>query len=530
MRRLSITALKKAIAPHRAMVPEVLLWLAVVAVATLIAWAYDVLPNPPEVPTRDFIIETDEIFALALLICIGLLVLSWRFLLIQRREVARRIAAERRAREMALEDALTGLPNRRRFDDELKNALAALPGKDATHAVFMLDLTGFKHINDVYGHGIGDEVLINVAMRLRAAVRAGDLVARFGGDEFAILAQQLSGTEEVTNIALRVIKELEQPIATGPLLHHVGLGIGIALIPRDGTDAVEVLRKADIALYRAKSERESASRFYDQDMDARIRERDVIDRDLQAAIDNDAIQPRFQPLVDLKTKRVVGFEALPRWEHPTLGDIAPDRFVPIAESSGLIEELTDHLLRLAARAARQWPADVTLSFNISAVQLKDRDLGARILSILSEEGLPPQRLEIELTEAALVRDLEAAQKVLGMLGEAGVHIVVDDFGTGYSSLYHLRNLKFDKIKIGRTFIDRMEREPEAMALVRALLGFGQGLGLTVTADGVKEPDQVKMLQQNGCKQAQGYLFGEPMTAAATVPFIGAQQEEAAAQR
>lgn len=527
MQGLSIAERLHAFARQRLILQEALLWLALIAVVTLFAYFYDVFPNPDGVPTREYIIETDEAFALALLLCIGLLVLSWRFLILQRREMARRVDAEHRARELALQDALTGLPNRRQFDHELDAALAAPPGKDGTHAVFMLDLTGFKRVNDLYGHTIGDEVLINVAMRLRTAVRDGDLVARFGGDEFVILARQLSGSEEATNIALRVIRQIEQPIATGALRHHIGLGIGIALIPQDGTDSVEVMRKADIALYRAKSENRSISRFFDEEMDARIRERDIIERDLRGAIESEAIQPRYQPLIDLNTGQVVGFEALPRWLHPTLGAIAPERFVPIAESCGLASELTDHLLRQAAEAACRWPPNVTLSFNMPGTQLKHHNLGRRVLSILSQAGLPPQRLEIELTEAALVRDLDGAQKVLGVLGDAGVRIAIDDFGTGYSSLYHLRNLKFNKIKIGRTFVGKMEREPEALAMVRALLGFGQGLGLTVTAEGVEQSEQVKVLRHHGCAQAQGHFFGEPMSAAAAADFAGSSSAEPA---
>jgi diguanylate cyclase (GGDEF)-like protein len=210
----------------------------------------------------------------------------------------------------------------------------------------LLDLNAFKRVNDLYGHGIGDEVLINIAMRLRRAARREDLVTRFGGDEFAILARALAGSEDATNIALRVIKELDQPITTGPLKHHVGVSIGIALFPQDGRSEIEILRRADIALYRAKDEKpKSASRFFDADMDARTQERDLIERDLPGAISKGDVRPYYQPLVDLQTKHAVGFEALARWQHPTLGEVSPERFIPVAESCGLMTELTDHLLR-----------------------------------------------------------------------------------------------------------------------------------------------------------------------------------------
>ena len=309
-----------------------------------------------------------------------------------------------------MQDALTGSPNRRRFDQELKGALSAPPHSHGAHAVFLLDLNAFKRINDLYGHGIGDEVLINIAMRLRRAARQEDLVTRFGGDEFAILARELAGSEDATNIALRVIKELDQPIATGPLKHHVGVAIGIALLPQDGRSEIEILRRADIALYRAKDEKsKSASRFFDADMDARTQERDLIERDLPGAINKGDVRPYYQPLIDLQTKHIVGFEALARWRHPTLGEVSPERFIPVAESCDLIAELTDHLLRQAARDATRWLDSLTLSFNISPSQLKERTLGLRILTILAEAGLSPRRLEIELTESALMRDLAGAQ-------------------------------------------------------------------------------------------------------------------------
>jgi diguanylate cyclase (GGDEF)-like protein len=525
MRVYSITDLRHAIRRHRLVVQEGLLLTAFMAFVTLIAYKYDIFPNPPGLPTQEYVIETDEAFALAMLLCLGLLILSWRFLLLQRREMTRRVAAEHHARELAMQDALTGLPNRRQFDQELKAALAAPPSRNGTHAVFLLDLNNFKHVNDLYGHGIGDEVLINVAMRLRGAAREDDLIVRFGGDEFAILARQLMGSEDATSIAQRVVKAFDRPITTGAIRHQIGIGIGIALIPQDGKDGIEILRKADIALYRAKAEPESASRFFDAEMDARIRERDLIERDLRMAIEDGAVQPYYQPLIDLGTQQVVGFEALARWTHSTLGSVPPERFIPVAESCGLMNRLTDHLLRQAARAACQWPDQMILSFNIWPSQLKDHTLGLRILSILGESGLSPRRLEIELTEAALVRDLDSAQKVLSTLSNAGVRIAIDDFGTGYSSLYHLRNLKFDKLKIDRTFIDKMEREPEAFALVRALLGFGHGLGLTVTAEGVEQPAQAVALQQHGCQQAQGYLYSKPLSAADAINFIAKHTSE-----
>ena len=393
--------------------------------------------------------------------------------------------------------------------------------------MLLLDLSDFKRVNDVYGHGVGDEVLVKVAMRLQRAARSDDLVARFGGDEFAILARQLSGAEEATSIALRIIKEFDHPIAIGSTQHQIQVGIGIALIPQDSQSDSEIMRRADIALYRAKTERCSALCFFDVAMDDRVRERDLIERELRTAIGTSAVQPYYQPLIDLRTRQVVGFEALARWTHSTLGNVPPDRFIPVAESCGLMNELTDHLLLRAAHDACQWPEIVSLSFNISPSQLKDDTLGLRILSILGKAGLSPRRLEIEITESALVQDLEGAQQIVVALRDAGVRVALDDFGTGYSSLYHLRNFKVDKIKIDRSFVDKMECDPGASGLVRGLLGLGHGLGLIVTAEGVEKSAQAAALLEQGCEQAQGFLYSRALSAADAMKFMAMRKADSA---
>jgi diguanylate cyclase (GGDEF)-like protein len=527
MKTRSRERLKRVIWRHRIILRDGFLLMALMVAVGLITYRYEIFQNSTGLSTQEHVIKLDEAVGLAGLLCVGLLALSWHLFLSQRRELVRRIEAEQRARELALQDSLTGLPNRRQFEQELKAAIAGPPRTDGAHAVFLLDLNNFKHVNDVYGHGVGDEVLVNVAMRLRRAVREGDLLVRFGGDEFAILARQLAGAEEATSIALRVIRELDEPITAGSTRHKIGISVGIVLIPQDGENQAELMRKADMAMYRAKAEPTSATRFFEVNMDERIPERDLIERGLHTAIIDGAVQPYYQPLIDLRTNQVVGFEALARWTHPTLGKVPPDRFIPIAESCGLLNELTDHLLRKAAHAACQWPEDVILSFNISPSQLKDRTLGLRILSILGETGLSPRRLEVEITEYAVVRDLEGAQEVFGALRNAGVRIALDDFGTGYSSLYHLRNFKIDKLKIDRSFVTNMECDPVGGALVRALLGFGHGLGLTVTAEGVEQPTQAAILLQQGCEQAQGYLYGPAMPAADIISFMSAHSTRTA---
>ena len=361
--------------------------------------------------------------------------------------------------------------------------------------------------------------MIIVAQRLMAAVRQGDLVARFGGDEFAILSLHLSGAEAATNIARRVLQGLEIPVKTGKATHRIGAGIGIAMLPGDADTVSEAFRKADVALYRAKAERRSAMRFFEPEMDRHVHERAQMEDEIRAAIAAGRILPCYQPSVNLRTRKVSSFEAVPRWMHDTLGEIPPDRFIPIAEDVGLIHELAERILRAACAAAVQWPADVSLSVDIYPSQLKDQELKPRMLRILEEAGMSPARLEVEITESALVRDLEAAQTVLSGLRAVGVRIALDNFGTGYSSLYHLRNFKLDKIKIDRSFVASMSTQRESAEIVSALVGLGQGLGLTVTAEGVEGADQQASLLGTGCEEGQGQMFSEPVSAADTLMFF-----------
>jgi diguanylate cyclase (GGDEF)-like protein len=511
--------LRGLVTRHRLSVQDLSILAGLILVASFIAFEFDIYEHEGMETVHEETIELNEALSLGGMLAVGLLVFAVRRYQEQRRETRRRVAAEQHARELALQDALTGLPNRRQFDDALKTAIASPPRAGAVHAVFLLDLNGFKQVNDVHGHGIGDEVLIIVAQRLLSGVRQGDLVARFGGDEFAILAQHLIGAEAATNIALRVLQALEAPVVTGKSHHQVGAGIGIALIPSDADTEQEALRKADVALYRAKAERRSALRFFEADMDRHVHERAAMEREVRAAIASGDIRPFYQPTVDLKTRAVVGFEAVPRWHHPELGDVPPERFIPLAEDAGLIHDLAERLLRLSCAAAMQWPPQITLAVDIFPSQLKDRELKARITRILAETGLAPSRLEVEITESAIVQDLEAARQVLGGLREAGVKIALDNFGTGYSSLYHLRNFKLDKIKIDRSFIESMGSARESAEIVSALVGLGHGLGLTVTADGVEDPDQRASLLGTGVQQGQGDFFSELVSTEQTLAFF-----------
>jgi diguanylate cyclase (GGDEF)-like protein len=471
----------------------------------------DVFVAPGAKPVENTI-EPDELPILGIALSLALLVIAWRRLHQQKRETAARLKAQAQLSQMAFQDALTGLPNRRGLLEHLSVTVSSPPAAGNVHALIMLDLNGFKHINDVFGHGVGDQTLIVVGQRLLAAVRDGDFVARLGGDEFAIVASQLTGGESATSLGLRILEGLSQPVSTTHAQHQIGAGIGVCLLPFEGATIDEALRRADVALYRAKAARKSALRFFDEGMDQQVRERNTLEHAFRLALEQHEIEPFFQPLVDLNTNGIVGFEALARWTHASMGPIAPERFIAIAEDAGLISQLTDQLLQTACEAARNWPEHVFLSFNISAVELRNRDLPTRILSILAHVGFSPGRLEIEITESALVRDLSAAREALSRLREAGVSLALDDFGTGYSSLYHLRNFKVDKIKIDRSFIHNMSTELESGEIVAALVGLGKGLGLEVTAEGIENQAEEDRLIGLGCRQGQGFLFSDAVSA------------------
>jgi len=517
---MDLSRLKRFAIRHKIGIQDLGVLVGVMAVATYIAFEIDIFKNEGNAPPRQQTIELDEALLLGAILALGLLAFSIRRYLEQRKETARRIEAESQIRELAYQDALTGLANRRQFDDALLAAIGSPPRAGAVHALFLLDLNGFKRVNDVYGHGAGDELLIVVARRLKQASREGDLVSRFGGDEFAILAQHLVGPEAATNIALRIIQSFEPPIELNGIEHRVGAGIGITLIPADASTVQEALRKADVALYRAKVERRSAMRFFEEDMDRLVRERETLERDLRDAIHSGEISVHFLPSVDLKTKAIVGFEAIPRWIRADQSEIPAERFLPIAEETGLVHELAEQILRKACEVATQWPKEIVLSVDILSGQLTDRNLSTRILAILKEFGLAASRLEIEITESDLVRDLQSAQTNFGDLREKGVRIALDNFGTGYSSLYHLRNFKLDKVKIDRRFFEGIGSKPEDASIVKALIGLGHGLGLTISAEGINDANLRDELLVSGCDLGQEHLPSSALDAKAATSAFG----------
>ncbi|WP_439528200.1 putative bifunctional diguanylate cyclase/phosphodiesterase [Pannonibacter sp.] len=481
-------------------------FLPVVAIVTTISFFW-LLPRLGELRLRSgpALWITDTVLALvAGTIAGGLALALWRMRRL-RAEAERQEAAAVDAMALAQHDALTGLPNRRRLEQAFPGMVHLLD-PEQYRAVMMMDMDGFKPINDVYGHSFGDQILREFADRLVETVGDDGLVARLGGDEFAIVTPVLENKDAATGIARRLLNRIQEPFVVGERQVSISSGIGIAVFPDNGYSIVELLRRADVALYRAKTSGRATFRFFEVEMDAAILHRTLLEQRLRVAISSQAIEPHFQPILDLKSRKIVGFEALARWTDRDFGTVPPTQFIAIAEDCGLMPELTEHLLRCSCAAAVNWPSDTYLSFNISPVQLQDRMLPLKVISILGQTGLAPRRLELEITENSLVRDPKTAKEILDQLSAAGIKIALDDFGTGHSSLRYLREFHIDTLKIDQSFIARMSTDEESAAIVRAILGLSQGLGIETVAEGIEEKDQIDALNVQGCRFGQGFLF------------------------
>jgi diguanylate cyclase (GGDEF)-like protein len=420
--------------------------------------------------------------------------------------------AQEQITHMARHDALTNLPNRTLFREQLEKALRLVKRSDQL-AVFCLDLDHFKEINDSLGHPVGDALLKEVARRLGECVTEHDTVARLGGDEFAIV-QFCSDCDPsaVALLASHVVEKIGEPYDIGG--HHlvVGVSIGISLAAEDGKNPDALLKEADLALYRAKADGRGTYRFFETGMDARAQARRVLELDLRAALNRDEFEVYYQPIRDIASDSVVAFEALVRWNHSIRGMIAPASFIPLAEETGLIITLGDWVLRQACLDAAGWSEDLTVAVNLSPVQFKNPSLVQSVKAALQASGLSPQRLELEITESVLLQNSETTLAVLHELRGFGVRISLDDFGTGYSSLSYLRSFPFDKIKIDRSFVTDLATRDDSMAIVRAVTGLGKSLGIVTTAEGVETEAQFDLLRREGCTQAQGYLFSKPRPA------------------
>ena len=427
-------------------------------------------------------------------------------------DITERRRAEAQIALLAHYDALTGLCNRSRFQEELQQVEMRVK-RGECFAVFCLDLDRFKEVNDSLGHPVGDLLLKAVASRLRDSVRECDLVARLGGDEFAILQIGACQPTEATALASRLIESISVPYE---LMSHqvaVGVSVGIALAPDDGLDPHALLRSADMALYRAKADGRNVYRFFEAEMDARMQARRSLEIDLRKAIATGEFELLYQPIVDLQTHRISGFEALLRWQSPTRGLLVPADFIPLAEETGLIVPLGNWVLRQACMDAVEWPRDVTVAVNLSPAQFRNKQLILTVMSALAASGLSAGRLALEITETVLLQDAETTLAVLQKLREIGVRIAMDDFGTGYSSLSYLRKFPFDKIKIDQSFIRDMPDHGDSLAIVRAVVAMSSSLCIGTTAEGVETYQQLERLKSEGCTEAQGYLFSPPRSAA-----------------
>ncbi|HRJ69920.1 MAG TPA: EAL domain-containing protein [Beijerinckiaceae bacterium] len=419
--------------------------------------------------------------------------------------------ARKAATVMAYTDFLTNLSNRRHFEVLLNDRVSSHSLAEKPFAVGILDLDGFKPINDVHGHGVGDSVLFEVASRLALAMNGRGRAARMGGDEFAVLAEGIASEDEALALAAHIRDALSQPYQIGPgLTAEMTCSMGFALYPSSSINPARLIDHADMALYQCKArQRGSAAVFSAEHEDAAV-ERAQIEQGLRRAIAEKALTVYFQPIVDLSSGRLTGFEALARWRDPVLGYVSPAVFIPIAERAGLIEALTDDLLYKAARAAASWPDNLVLSFNLSADQLVKESAGLRIVKILADAGLPPHRFEAEVTETAIMRDIAAARRTLESLKSAGARVALDDFGTGYSSLSQIKDLPLDKVKIDKSFVDQIVNDPKMRNLVRAIISMCDNLELRCVAEGIEQEDQLTALQSGGCASGQGYLFSRPI--------------------
>jgi diguanylate cyclase (GGDEF)-like protein len=441
-------------------------------------------------------------------------------------DVTHRRQAQETAARLATQDALTGLANRQQFKDELAKCAQrqqpSQPGgaeEDGGFALLCLDLDGFKIVNETLGHWIGDSLLQSVAERLKATVRTGHFVARLGGDEFAVLLPRTRSTEQPEAMAKRLAEALTAPYEVHGQHVRIGISIGIALAPHDGNDPELLLKAGEMALYSAKAAGRGSYRFFHKSMAEQLRVKRQLELDLQSAIDNDELALHYQPLINVASKTITGFEALMRWEHPLRGPVSPGEFIPIAEETGLIVQLGAWAIRKACEQAATWPAGLTVAVNVSPTQFRSTDLVTTVSDILRQTGVGPDRLELEITETLLMQESESTMQSLHQLRELGVRISMDDFGTGYSSLSYLRSFPLSKIKIDRAFVKDLGASEASDIIIRSVIDIARTLKMTTTAEGVETRQQFDCLNELGCSEAQGYYLSRPVPAAKVPALI-----------
>jgi len=417
--------------------------------------------------------------------------------------------AEERVRYLAHHDVLSGALNRASFSDEIDTAILRHTRSGTGFAVLCLDLDRFKEVNDSLGHSAGDDVLRQVAQRLFQTIRQGDQLARLGGDEFAILQSGVRQPDDVTRLAKRIVAKLSEPFELSGQSVVCGASVGAAIFGVDAVEKEDLLHKADLALYRAKSEGRGEFSFYDASMDAQLQERRTLTRDLRQALEGDQLDLYFQPLYEGDGESLVGYEALVRWRHPQRGFVPPAEFIPLAEDTGLIDPLGRWVLCRACAEAARWPEHLSVAVNLSAAQFRNGDLIEIVARALDTSGLPSSRLGVEITESLLMSNTEQVISALRKLSAMGVRIAMDDFGTGYSSLAYLWRFPFDKLKIDRAFTQNMENDPKVSLIVRSIISLAHSLQIRVNAEGVETEHQLETLRRHGCDELQGYLLGKP---------------------
>ena len=423
------------------------------------------------------------------------------------------LETEGQIRRLAMNDLLTGLANRTFMRHALQTAIERAAKHNTKLAVLMIDLDRFKPINDRHGHLVGDLVLKTVATRLAGALREGDLCSRYGGDEFVALIEYETDDEIPRSLASRIVEALSSPMTIDGMTLQIGASVGFAICPTHATEEEDLIRKADLALYRVKLSGRGQLRAFDASFDIDSDARARLEKELRHGIESGEIVPYFQPLIELTTGRLYGFEVLSRWQHPMRGLLTPDKFIALAEETGQTTDLMIALIYQACRAAAALPRELTLAVNVSPRQLQDEALATKIIGVLSDTGFAPHRLEVELTEQALVTDIALAKRVICSLKRHSIRVALDDFGTGYSSLGYLAELPFDTLKIDRSFIETMHDRSESVKIVTAIIGLGKSLGLTTVAEGVEEERDATLLRGLGCDFSQGYLYSKPIPAA-----------------
>ena len=424
-------------------------------------------------------------------------------------DITERRRAESQIAYMAHHDALTDLANRVLFRERLDQALVLAQRKGATIAVLCLDLDRFKDVNDSLGHETGDALLKAVSRRLRSCVREGDMVARLGGDEFAVLRVATTEPHDCAQLASRIINAISAPYEVEGQEIVIGTSVGIALAIEGKLAPDQILKHADLALYRAKSDRRGTYRFFEPEMDAQLQARRLLEADLRKALANQEFELAYQPQINIRRNEITGFEALLRWYHPERGAVSPAEFIPVAEDIGLISAVGDWVIEQACAEAATWPYGIKVAVNLSPVQFRNRTLVQSVSRALARSGLAPSRLELEITESVLLQDNDATLATLHQLRELGVCIAMDDFGTGYSSLSYLRSFPFDKIKIDQSFVRELTSRADCLAIVQSITRLGSSLGMITTAEGVETEEQYLHLQAAGCTEVQGYYFGRP---------------------